>query len=469
MVGEERHGKAAHVARRIEADVIRRGWPVGASLGSEQELQQQYQVSRSVLREAVRLVEHHQVARMRRGPGGGLIVTAPDAGPATRAVVLYLEYLGFSIDELLAARVLLEPLAARLAAGSIDEAGITRLRNTVGGGLPRHSSEDFHVMLAESAGNPVLALFIDVLIRLTARYAVQSQPPQAHIGAAISQLAVDHAGIVEAVTAGDGARAQTLTEHHVQAVAGWLDKHHRPQLRRGIADRGVETTAPKKKMAEVLATAIHDDIVSDGWPVGAALGTEVELLQHYRVSRSVLREALRILEYHGIARARRGPGGGLFVTEPGQQASVDAVALYLEYRRPTRADLSLVRDAIEVNNVAHVVRRRGSAEVAGFLAAHTAVAGDGRDPHKAGLAEFFFHTDLAELAGNRVLNLFLRILIELFGRHWGSTMDPMPGPDDAADVYRAHARIVEAIRDGDTSIARHRSRRHLEALSSWWG
>lgn len=89
--------RASKIARRIEADIVRRGWPIGASLGSESALQQRFCVSRSVLREAVRLVEHHQVARMRRGPNGGLFICEPNAGPATRAVVIYLEYLGTTI------------------------------------------------------------------------------------------------------------------------------------------------------------------------------------------------------------------------------------------------------------------------------------------------------------------------------------------------------------------------------------
>jgi len=92
---------AAQVAHRMETDVVRRGWPVGESLGSEPDLRERYGVSRAVLREAVRLVEHHQVARMRRGPNGGLFVMAPDAGPAARAMVIYLEYVGTSIDDLL--------------------------------------------------------------------------------------------------------------------------------------------------------------------------------------------------------------------------------------------------------------------------------------------------------------------------------------------------------------------------------
>ena len=172
--------RASQIARRIEADVIRRGWPVGQSLGSEQALQQRYRVSRSVLREAVRLVEHHQVARMRRGPNGGLLVCEPDAAPATHAIIIYLEYLGTTIGDLLDARLLLEPLAAARAAEQIDEAGIDRLRGVLRAEQdrtpdPAAPSDEFHAALAEQSKNPVLQLFIDILMRLTVRYAEDSR------------------------------------------------------------------------------------------------------------------------------------------------------------------------------------------------------------------------------------------------------------------------------------------------------
>jgi DNA-binding FadR family transcriptional regulator len=465
--------RAALIARQIEAEIIRRGWPIGESLGSEQSLQDKYDVSRSVLREAIRLVEHHQVARMRRGPGGGLLVTVPDAAPATRAVVIYLEYLGTTIEELLAARLLLEPLASGLAADRIDEPGIDRLRSIVGTERPRRPGvDDFHVVLGDLTGNPVLALFIDVLTRLTARYAAGSElPSPGEVDEAIHQMTVDHGAIVEAVTAGDSARAKTLTEQHLQTVTASLDRHYRPKRRQRETPAG----GLAGKRAEVLAAAVYQDIVAGGWQTGSVFGTETQLLDRYEVSRPVLREAVRLLEYHTVARMRRGPGGGLIVTEPQPQASVDTIALYLEYRRPSREDLRLVRDAIEIDNVAkvvaRVVARREDADVAAFLAAQRRAepGADDRDPGEvAGWAEFFFHTDLAELAGNKTLNLFLRILVELFRRHWSSTTAPMPGSGDVEEVHHAHARIVDAIVDGDDSVARHRSRRHLEALSSWW-
>lgn len=454
---------AAHIARLIEADIIARDWPIGVSLGSEQALHEQYGVSRSVVREAVRLVEHHQVARMRRGPNGGLVVTVPDAGPATRSVVIYLEYLGVTVDELFDARLLLEPLASGLAAERIDEAGIARLRGILGSAGPQPLHDDFHVALAALTGNPVLELFVDLLARLTARYAQESElPPERLMAAAVERLGVDHAGIVEAITAGDSARAKTLTAEHLRTVTGWLRHQHRPGSRQG------PVPAAAGKRAELLAAEIHQDIAAGGWRTGAVLGAETDLLARYDVSRSVLREAVRLLEYHTVARMRRGPGGGLIVTEPQPDAAVDTIALYLEYRRPSRADLSLVRDAIEVDNVATVVARRSDSDVADFLAEHAEVLSPQHDPYQAGVSELNFHNGLAELAGNRVLNLFLQILVELFRRHWTPAKRPMPDAADSADMHHAHTRIVAAIRDGDDAVARHRSRRHLEALSSWW-
>jgi DNA-binding FadR family transcriptional regulator len=472
---------ASQIARQIEADIVRRGWTIGASLGSEQALQQRYGVSRSVLREAVRLVEHHQVARMRRGPNGGLLICEPDAGPATRAVVIYLEYLGTTLGDLLNARLVLEPLAASLAAERIDEAGIERLRAVLaaeehwqpGLAAPR---DEFHIALAEQSKSPVLQLFIDILMRLTTRYALQSRADSATEAIeAVDQMHHDHSQIVSAVTAGDSARAKTLSERHVEAVTAWLPEHHPGGGSRGRKPRRVrrlDGDAPRGKLAEMLAATIGDDIAAGAWRVGSVFGTETALLERYRVSRAVFREAVRLLEYHSVAQMRRGPGGGLIVTKPQAQASIDTIALYLQYRKPSREDLRCVRDAIEIDNVAKVVKRRADSDVSAFLETHRSVLD--RTPREAGdvrttaVEEFRFHLGLAQLAGNALLDLLLRIIIELFRRHWSSTGQAPPTWADVVAVEHAHLRILQAIEVGDDSLARYRIRRHLDAAASWW-
>ncbi|MEY8017369.1 FadR/GntR family transcriptional regulator [Mycobacterium servetii] len=471
---------ASRIARDIEADVVRRGWPIGESLGSEQALQQRFRVSRSVLREAVRLVEHHQVARMRRGPGGGLLVCEPDAGPATRAVVIYLEYLGTTLGDLLNARRVLEPLAASLAADCIDEAGIARLRAVLRAeehwkpGLPTPRDE-FHVALAERSKNPVLQLFVDVLIRLTARYARAARTDSADEAIeAIEHMHGDHSEISAAVTAGDAARAKALSERHVERVTAWLQEHHPAggagRGTRAAHARRLDTQAPRGKLAEGLAATIGDDIAASGWHVGSVFGTETALLERYGVSRAVLREAVRLLEHHSIARMRRGPGGGLVVTTPQARASIDTIALYLQYRKPSREDLRCVREAIEIDNVARVVQGRARPEVSAFLNAQSAIGqGATGDVGLVAVEEFRFHVGLAQLAGNALLDLFLRIIVELFQRHWSSnTGRPPPTWGDVVAVEHAHLRILQAVAAGDDSLARYRLRRHLDAAASWW-
>jgi DNA-binding FadR family transcriptional regulator len=86
------------------------------------------------------------------------------------------------------------------------------------------------------------------------------------------------------------------------------------------------------------------------------------------------------------------------------------------------------------------------------------------DPVRADL----FHTVLAELAGNPVLVLFLRIITELFRAHTSAQEPPLPYDETAGEVRHAHERILSAVLDGDAGLARHRMRRHLEALQQWW-
>ncbi len=495
---------ASQVAGRIEADIVRRGWPVGESLGSELDLREQYRVSRAVLREAVRLVEHHQVARMRRGPNGGLLVVAPDAGPATRAAVIYLEYLGTSVDDLLYARLLIEPLAVKLATERITEDGITLLRRTLDAER-EHAEPDMwshdpmHVVLGELSGNPVLRLFIDVLTRLTVRYAhLILRMPAAEISAAINQSHRSHAAIVAPIIAGDAARAQTRMSDYLEAVAAWLREQQARYASTAGSGEGSRVAAGDNgaKLAEVVAAQIHADIAERGWPVGAVLGSEADLLARYGISRAVLREAVRLLEYHAVARMRRGPGGGLVVARPEPQASIDTMALYLEYQGVTGEDLQVVREAIELGSVARVAARvaahsdpdpdgsalsspapgspapgspapGGDPEIARRLdaAARWASQAPSDDITKADI----FHTELAELAGNPVLVLFLRIITELFRRHTTSHDTLPPAAEIADQVDQAHQRILAAILDGDEGVARHRMRRHLEALAPWWG
>ena len=207
--------------------------------------------------------------------------------------------------------------------------------------------------------------------------------------------------------------------------------------------------------------------MSDGWPVGTLVGSEAELIERYDVSRAVLREAVRLLEHHDIAAMRRGPGGGLFVSEPGLEAVTDAVALLLDRRGIDAAGLGEVRSGVELAIVDRVIAGLDDARTARLAQALEAERTAG-DEHFLDVVGHDLHAVLAQLTGNPVLELVTLVLIRLSRFH---QLTPAGHPPAAIveEVTRAHGRIVDAIVRGDRDLARHRMRRHLGALAPYFG
>ncbi|WP_194240247.1 FadR/GntR family transcriptional regulator [Amycolatopsis sp. YIM 10] len=220
------------LARKIEEQIMRAGWPVGEVLGSEADLLQEYKVSRAVLREAVRIMEHHGTARTRRGPGGGLVVTKPDARAVVRSAAVYLDSEGITPDKLAAARTGVELIAVQLAAQNIDEDGITRLRaaldreraSVAGGESVTSGRNDVHTVIAALSGNPAIQLFTETLTLLEVEvFRSVSEPKTA--SDARAQFLDDHIGIVEAVVSGDASVARFRMQQHLARVAAEIHPH----------------------------------------------------------------------------------------------------------------------------------------------------------------------------------------------------------------------------------------------------
>jgi DNA-binding FadR family transcriptional regulator len=191
-------------------------------LGSEPDLVNRYQVSRSAVREAVRLLENHHVAIMKRGPTGGLIVTAPSIEPIVRAATVFLEQRRISAAELIALRVDLESDAVAAAAVRATELDITRLGDTLAAeaqaGFEGPIGEELHVRIAEVAGNPATSLFVRVLVELTRAHAVIPGRRSKQRTAINSETDHAHQAIVEALTKRDPALARRRVVKHLRAM-----------------------------------------------------------------------------------------------------------------------------------------------------------------------------------------------------------------------------------------------------------
>src|SRR5271167_1172762 len=453
--------RAAKVADLIIEDVMALGWPVGEVLGSETELLERYQVSRAVFREAVRLLEHQQVARTRRGPGGGLVITEPTVGAVIDAVVLYLHRVDARLDEIFEARIILEDLACQLAAERTDENDLAELRRFVEeipverDGDPR----ELHALVAVISRNAGLELFVDVFNRVAQLYS----PDWQNLGGAVAKETTHaHRMISEALMAGDSGLARNRMRKHLEAEAEFFRR--RRSTRQLLPDSVVLAQSVQGKGAEVVARNITQAIVAEGMQPGDLVGTEPELIEQEGVSRALLREAVRLLEHHQIARMRRGPGGGLFVMAPSANAVTEVAAIYLARRGMKLAELAELRTGVEVAIADLAAERVDEAGARGLQEA--LLREEGATEAERAESVHDLHAAVAAAAKNRVLSLVALVLIRLSRLHQIEQLAPKARKQIGVEVLRTHEGIARAIESGDREMARHRMRRHLEALGA---
>jgi DNA-binding FadR family transcriptional regulator len=453
--------RAAKVADRIVVDVMAMGWPVGEVLGSEADLLERYHVSRAVFREAVRLVEHQQVARTRRGPGGGLVITEPTVGAVGDAVVLYLHRVDATLDEIFEARIILEELACQLAAERTDEADLAALRRfAVEGPLePGSDPRGLHLLVAEISRNAGLALFVDVFNQVAQLYS----PDWQNFGRAIGRETEHaHAKIAQALMAGDAGLARNRMRKHLEAEADFFRR--RRSTRQLLPDSVVLAESAQGKGAEAVARHITQTVVAEDLQPGDLVGTEPELIEREGVSRALLREAVRLLEHHHIARMRRGPGGGLFVMAPSANAVTETAAIYLARQGMTLAELAELRTGVEVA-ITDLAAQRIDDE--GTIGMRDALIREAKATDVELVeAVHDLHAAVAAAAHNRVLDLVALVLIRLSRLHQIERLAPKARSQIKAEVLRTHEGIAAAVDAGDRELARHRMRRHLEALGS---
>jgi GntR family transcriptional regulator, transcriptional repressor for pyruvate dehydrogenase complex len=158
------------VAARVESDILEARLLPGQKLPNESELGRRLGVGRSAVREALKTLELRGLLEVRRGFNGGTFVRATDLNEAP--FELHLSQWPVATEhDLLAVRIALEPMAARLAATRSDVRTVPLLerileREVQSGEHPAafvESATAFHIAVGEASGNRLLGTLIESL------------------------------------------------------------------------------------------------------------------------------------------------------------------------------------------------------------------------------------------------------------------------------------------------------------------
>lgn len=112
-----------------------------------------------------------------------------------------------------------------------------------------------------------------------------------------------------------------------------------------------------------VTTKLREILLSGGISAGQKLPSERELARILQVSRTTVREALRMLEAHGLVDIRLGGTGGAFFSPPDPGMIGSALAMLLAFESVSEDDLNDYRLDFERENAELAARRATDAEL----------------------------------------------------------------------------------------------------------
>ncbi len=223
------------VASKIRRAIVDGTLGSGEFLPSEATLIEMFGASRPTIREAMRILEFENLISVTRGARGGSRICPPSVGFVSRAMGVALQTRGVTLGDIYAARSMIEPLAARLAAESRPTEAAEALRSHIAleqAELKERPviagyAAEFHRILMEQCGNQTFALQGIALHDLVSRHqqlAHRSHPAE---DPALT-LKRSRAGVrsqerlIEFIGAGQGAAAEKHWRVHMAKAGEYL-------------------------------------------------------------------------------------------------------------------------------------------------------------------------------------------------------------------------------------------------------
>lgn len=207
---------------------------------------------------------------------------------------------------------------------------------------------------------------------------------------------------------------------------------------------------------QVVSQQIRDAIISGELKAGELLPTEMDLAEQFGVTRTTLREAIRLLEYGGlIGRADR---KRLVVCVPTRESASDSLSTAMLMHEVTFKELWQIAMGLEPL-AARLACETASDEVKNRMAENLERTRNARSDQQELLeAEIEFHNLIAEATQNNALLLAREPLNQLFYPAFKAVIERM---HPAGRIIDCHARLYQAICEGDATTAEEWMQKHM--------
>jgi DNA-binding FadR family transcriptional regulator len=208
-----------YVAEQIRRHISLRLIKPGEALPAERELAGMFGVGRPTVQHALRLLEAAGLVEARRGRRGGTFISRQDQDSlAVDGLIVRVMRHRKQLEDLLQYRHLIEPVVARVAAGTRRNRDLTAMRKAIRGmgaattepEYMRHDT-DFHIALARATGNAVLTRAIEeIRMRLNDAMTLLPESDAWH-----KRISGEHEVLLDAIDNGDCQAAERAMEEHV--------------------------------------------------------------------------------------------------------------------------------------------------------------------------------------------------------------------------------------------------------------
>ena len=197
-------------------------------------------------------------------------------------------------------------------------------------------------------------------------------------------------------------------------------------------------------------------VIADGLGPGERLPPERELVACLRVSRTVVREALNLLEARGVISIEHGRGA--VVSGDNAHAVRDTLGLMIRVRPKTLWELLEIRQILEVE-VSGLAAERASPEYIEEMRIQLDKMRTCIDAPEGYVdADVEFHAALARGARNSILLTMLEPVVELLR---ASREVSTSRPGSARRALGEHEKILRRVEAGDAEGAQQEMRAHL--------